>query len=257
MTSKYSNQHVFISFIILMISTSFVYAEDFEATLLWSKRVELSTPVSGVVQDVYAEAGKVVAKGETLIQLDPRRFKANLKFAKAKYKHAYEQSLEAKRELDRQLDMYDRSMLSEHDLQTAKNNFTSAQSSYIQAQADLTKANLNLEYSAIRAPFNAVIISSKAIKGQVVASTITPPILVVVAEAKRMQAQFYTTADKLHNIIVNQGCTISVTGKNYQGKVLNVALESSQLKAGYYAVNVVFDTKDKILRAGQKVVVKL
>jgi len=29
------------------------------------------------------------------------------------------------------------------------------------------------------------------------------------------------------------------------------------LKAGYYAVDVIFDSKDKVLRAGQKVMVNL
>ena len=59
--------------------------------------------------------------------------------------------------------MYDRSMLSDHDLQIAKNNFTAAQSNHLQALASLTKAKLNLEYSAVRAPFNAIVINSLAI----------------------------------------------------------------------------------------------
>ena len=257
MILKLNAKNLFFSIIVIALSTiSHVVAEEFEGILDWSKRVELSTPVNGIVLKVFSKPGKLAAKGEVLVQLDPRAFKADLLYAKAKFNNENEQSLEAKRELDRQLDMYDRSMLSEHDLQIAKNNFTAAQSNYLQAQASLTKAELNLEYSAIRAPFNAIVINSLAAKGQVVSSEITPPILVVVAEAQRMLARFYTSVDKVNNFVANQGVEISVAGKTYQGKILSIALDFSKSKSGY-AVEVVFDSKDKILRAGQKALVKL
>ena len=257
MTLKLNAKNLFISIITIALSTtSHVIAEEFEGVLGWSKRVELSTPVSGIVQKVFSQPGKLAAKGEVLVQLDPRAFKADLQYAKAKFKNTNEQSLEAKRELERQLDMYDRSMLSDHDLQIAKNNFTASQSNYLQAQATLTKAKLNLEYSAIRSPFNAIVINSTAIKGQIVASEVTPPVLVVIAEAQRMLARFYASVDKVNNLVNNQGVEINVAGQTYQGKILSIALEPSKSKTGY-AVDVVFDSKDKVLRAGQKVVVKL
>lgn len=253
MSLKYNIKYLFISLVgFLSAVSSVVTAEEFDGVLNWSKRVELSSSVKGIVQEVFSQPGKIAAKGEVLIQLDPRIFKADLEYAKAKLANANEQSLESKRELDRQLDMYDRSMLSEHDLQIAKNNFTAAKSNYLQAQADLTKAKLNLEYSAVRAPFNAIVISTNAVKGQVVTPDIMPPVLVVIAEAKRMLARFYVTIDKVNNIIVNQGVEISVAGQPFQGKILNVALEPAQSKPEQYAIDVIFDSKDTLLRAGQK-----
>ena len=241
----------------VLMTNSIVIAEEFEAHLGWSKRVELSTLVSGVVQDVFVETGKHVAKGEVLVQLDPRIFKADLKYAKAKIKNTAEQNQEAKRELDRQLDMYDRAMLSDHELQIAKNNYTAARAHYHQAQAALTKAKLNLEYSAIRAPFNAIVISAAAVKGQVVASDVTPPILVVVAEAQRMIARFYLSADKVNNLVVNQGAKVNVAGHVFSGKIFTIALETAQSVSGHYAIDIIFDSENKVLRAGQKVTVDL
>lgn len=258
MTLKYNIKYFFIFAILLTLFTNAVVkAEEFDAILDWSKRVELSTPVNGIVQKVFSEPGKIAAQGEVLVQLDPRIFKADLKYAEAKLKNANEQSLETKRELDRQLDMYDRSMLSEHDLQVAKNNYSSAQALYHQAQASLTKAKLNLEYSAIRAPFNAIVISSVAVKGQVVAAEVAPPTLVIVAEAQRMLARFYAVTDKVNSFIINQGVEVTVAGKSYQGRIFNIALEPDTLKDGHYAIDVIFDSENKILRAGQKATVDL
>ena len=258
MTSIYNLKYFFIFIITLTLFTNTnVAAEEVEATLGWSKRVELSTSVNGIVQKVFAQTGKTVAKGEVLIQLNPRAFKADLKYAKANLKNTDEQRQEAKRELDRQADMYDRAMLSDHDLQIAKNNYIAKQAHYHQAQASLTKAKLNLEYSAIRAPFNALVVSVTAVKGQVVASAITPPVLVTVAQAQRMLARFYVKLDKVNDLVINQGVKVDIAGRNYQGKILIIGLETDKLKPDHYAVDVIFDTKSTLLRAGQKASVEL
>lgn len=246
-----------ILIIIVVFNSQLVIAEEFDATLKWSKRVELSTPVSGVIKKVFAKTGMVAASGETLIQLDPRSFKAILKQAKASFRNSDEQRQESKRELDRQTDMYDRTMLSEHDLQVAKNNVTAADAHYFQAESKLTQAKLNLEYSAIRTPFNATIISVHAVKGQVVASTIIPPVLVIVAEANRMLARIFIKSEKLKNLTLNQGAKVDVGGLTFEGKISNIAMEPDKLKTGHYAIDIIFDSKDKVLRAGQNAIVNL
>ena len=139
----------------------------------------------------------------------------------------------------------------------AKNNYTAAQSDYLQSQAELTKAKLNLEYSAIRAPFNAIVIASTAVQGQVVASEISPPILVVVAEANRMLAKFYVASDKVNRLVLSQGVSINIAGKSFQGKLYSIALEQDKSKLGYYAVDVIFDSKKAALRAGQRATISL
>lgn len=256
MIVKYSINHfTIVTFIASLFFSSVVTAEEFDAVLTWSKRVELSTPASGVVQEVFAQQGSIVAKGEVLVQLDPRVFKADLKHAEALVANTSGQYQEAKRELVRQTDMYDRSMLSEHDLQTAKNNLTAARSQLRQAESSLAKARVNLEYSAIRSPFNSIVINTSAAKGQVVASVMVPPVLVVVAEAQRMLARFNLTINKLNNIVANQDAKVSVAGKTYLGKVVAVALEPS--KDNTYVVEVIFDSQKDVLRTGQKAKVSL
>lgn len=256
MIANYTKSYfIKITFVFALLFSSVVSAEEYDAVLAWSKRVELSAPVSGVVQEVFAKPGAIVAKGEVLVQLDPRVFKADLKYAEAKIVSTSEHFQEMKRELERQADMYDRTMLSEHDLQTAKNNLTEARSQFRQAQSSLAKARVNLEYSAIRSPFNAVVLNTSAVQGQVVASVMTPPVLVVVAEAHRMLARFDLSVDKLDAIMINQGVNVSVAGNTYQGKVVAIALEPN--KNNSYAVEVLFDSKKDVLRTGQKAKVSL
>lgn len=226
-------------------------AVEYEGVLAWSKRVELSTPVSGVVQKVFAVPGQVVAKGDTLVQLDPRGFQADLKQAAARVKSSNDQRLEMQRELERQTEMYNRTMLSEHELQVAKNNLVAAEAAWETAQALHTKAKLKLEYSAIRAPFNAIVVSVHATEGQTVSAELTPPALVVVAEAQRMLVRFYATNAVIKGLAKGQGVNVQINADSYQGSIHTVSLEPD-VSSNTYAVDVQFDSGKILLRAGQK-----
>lgn len=242
---------------LLFLISSIARATELDATLAWSQKVELSTPVNGVVQQVFAQTGKIAAKGEVLVQVDPRGFNAQLKSARAKLKSAEQTYAEAKRELEREQDMYDRTMLSEHDLQIAKNNHVAALAKLQQAKSELTHAQLNVEYSAIRAPFNAIIIETRAVKGQVVSSAISPPVLVVVAEAHRMLARTYINADKVDSVVINQGASVKVGARTFQGKISNIGMETDNKKPAQYMVDVIFDSGNELLRAGQAAKVEI
>ena len=47
------------------------------------REIELSVPLSGVVQQVLVEQGQSVKKGELLLKLDPRRYQIRLNYAEA------------------------------------------------------------------------------------------------------------------------------------------------------------------------------
>ena len=239
---------LFITLPVLLINPV-AKADEVDAVLMWSERVELSTPVAGIVSKIFSETGKVAAKGEVLVQLDPRLYQAELKNKQAQLDHALSQQEEMKRELARQTDMYERTMLSEHELQVAKNNLAQASALYRKAQAELTEAKLNLEYSAVRAPFNAIVVKNNAVTGMVVNPEIRPNALVTVAEANRMVARGYVVASKINTFSLNQGATVSVAGVNYNGQVSMLAMEQDAQKPGLYAVDVTFSGKD--FRAGQ------
>ena len=101
----------------LPIST---WAAEYDAVLDWNRKAKLSTPVSGVVAKVNVQPGDRVNQDDVLLQLDNGVMKANLEKAKADVEF-YERSFkEAQRELDRNQELYDRTLIAEHDLEMAK-----------------------------------------------------------------------------------------------------------------------------------------
>ena len=240
---------------VLSIFSTVSIAQEFSGQLTWSKRVELSTPISGVVQDVFAKPAQQVAKGDVLLQLDPRSFKSKVQALKAQLLSDDENLKEAKREMQRAQELYDRTVLSDHDLQTAKNLLVNAQAKLQKVKSELSGAKLQLEYSAIRAPFNAVVLDVNAVKGQVVSAKLAPPVLVTIAEAGRMIARINLTNEQLSEISSKQGAKVVIEDYSYPGTIEKMSLEAD--KNGLYSVDVIFDPGKKLLFAGKKVKVTL
>lgn len=240
--------------LILLLSSSYSYALDIPAALHWSKRVELGTPVNGIITQVNVNIGQRVEKNTVLVKLDARGFDAAKTKVQAKVKNLKQVYLEAKRQQDRAQELYDRTVLSDHDLQVAKNALTAAQSDYKTAQADLIQADLDLEYSTLRAPYNAIILKRNAEVGQTVVSELKPETLIVIAAGDQMIAKGQIAQQHLNGELHDQPATVVIDGLSYQGKVKHVGLEPvKQDKQGtWYEIEVEFNIGQRTFRAGQQ-----
>lgn len=237
-----------------------VLAFETRAEIDWARQVELSTPVKGVIQNIMAQAGQHVAENEILLQLDQRGFISQVKGLKAQVAHYKADLDEAKREQDRAMELYDRTVLSDHELQVAKNNFIAAQAKYQNGRAKLVQAELDLEYSSIRAPFDAVIISRQAEVGQTVVPDLQAVTLFIVADAQHMLAKGQLTAKEIAQISIGQEAVVKFAGKQYKGRIINFGLASSteaNNSENRYFVNVEFPIKSQASHIGQSATIDL
>jgi len=248
----HSKQVNVFCFSLCLFVTGFAQAAEYDATLQWSKRVKLGVPVSGVVQSVYADVGMKIAKGDKLLQLDDTVFKARVKQATSELRNQEEQYKEAAREENRSQNLYDRTVLSDHELQVAKNNKVKAAADRAHARARLIKAKQELKYSSLRAPFNALILERHAQVGKVIAAALKPETLFVVADADQMQACLIVKEVQLGQIKIGQKAIVSVGDSRFQGVVKAIGFEPVADKGDTtrYPVEVEFDVNGRVLRAG-------
>ena len=120
------------------------YAEQVEATLQWVRTVPLSTAVSGVIDTVNVRKGDRVKSGQVLLGLVAKTFQADLAAQKANLKKAENNNDEAELELERTQELYDRTLLSDHDLQLGKIQRDAAAAELQTARAKLSKAEHDL-----------------------------------------------------------------------------------------------------------------
>ena len=75
-----------------------VLAGELPGTLAWGERMSMGTLVSGVVSEVPVKPGQRVGKGDLLVGLDARGFRAGLTGARAELARAKARLEEAQRE---------------------------------------------------------------------------------------------------------------------------------------------------------------
>jgi len=242
--------------LMLLLTSGKLFAADYDARLEWARRVELSTPVQGVVSEVRVQAGERVKAQAVLVQLDDRGFKAKVAEARARLKSFTAIRKEARREKKRAMELYDRTVLSDHELQTAKNSAIQAEADYEAAQAALVQAELNLEYSSIRAPFDALIIRINAVKGQTVLNELQPVTLVTVADADSMVARTGIAADKIRQLKVGQSAVVRIGDNSHTGKIKSIGLEPMEDEK-LYPVSVIFPVEQQHYRVGQAATIEL
>lgn len=248
-----------IAFLLLSFP-SILWAIDKDATLQWSRLVEISTPVSGVVSGVFAEAGTYMRKGQVLLRLDDRSFKAAVKKARAEVERLRVKREEAEREFKRAKEMYERDLIADHELELARIGFLTSDSEYQAAQATLTQADLDLEYSEVRAPFDCIVLQRKAEVGQTIVSAMQPTPLFVLAEAGHMLARIKVTNEELLSLYTGQGVLVRVAGKKYKGTISRLGIDPVGMRNGkpLYDVDVKFSfDPSTIMRAGQHAAVTL
>lgn len=235
-------------------------AVEFAARLDWARRVELSTPVSGVIGQVLVQAGQRVAAGEVLVELDQRLFQAHLKRAQAELAKAKETRDEAVRELERTRELFDRTLLSVHDLQLAQIAAAAAKADYRSAEASVTEAGLELEYSQVQAPFDAWVVKVTVQQGETVVSRLEARTLVVVVPADRMRALAWLNQVQLEHISSGDPGEVVVAEDSYRGEVVAVALEPGKgdEDSPLYRMDVLFELpQGKILRPQQAATIRI
>jgi multidrug efflux system membrane fusion protein len=234
------------------------WAAEYDAVLDWNRKAKLSTPVSGVVAKVNVEPGDRVNQDDVLLQLDNSVMKANLDKAKADVEYYQRSFKEAEREMDRNQELYDRTVLSDHELETAHIAFNQAKAQLKSAEAVLAKSKFDMRHSEIRAPFKGIIIRRYVTEGETVVSKESPPLLLEMADADVMIAQFQVTGNRVAGFTNGKKATVTLGGRTYRGEVSAVEFEPSPKSGNKYSVKVRFNTKGRLLRAGRaaKVIVR-
>ena len=240
----------YIVWLCFMLFPGASVAADYDGSLMWSKRAELGTAISGVVAEVMVQQGDIVNKGSELLKLDGAILKSRVREYKALLNSATEIYKEAERERDRAIELYDRTVLSDHDLQVAKNDFVKAKAELENVRTLLVTSQYELKYSVVRAPFDAIVLERNVQPGQIIATALKPQPLVVVAEANVMLARVMVPQLNQTTFAKGRQASVLVDGQRYTAKIQAVHLEPEQNGRGYY-VDVRFETKGKQLHVGQ------
>ncbi len=200
-------------------------AQEIDATLHWARRVELGMLVSGIVQEVYVGSGQHVLAGQALVMLDARDFEARLAGATAHLAGVLPALEEAREELARAGDLYDRTLLSEHDLELTRVAVAKLEAERAHADARVARAALRLERGTLRAPFAGIVVARSVEAGQTIVSHCESRTLVVLAGDENFIARTALDPQSIAGLSIGQELAVLAGDLTLTGKLVAIAPE--------------------------------
>lgn len=234
-------------------------AAGVDAVVEWSRRVELSVPISGVIAQVHVDTGDRVSRGQALLSLDAAPFQAALKQAQALVAQRKLERDDRQRDYRQAKELYERTVLSTVEFDNARTQQARTEAAYQEAQAILDDRRYRLRVSTLRAPFDGVVLLRYAQPGQTVAADLRPPILLVVAAAGEYIASARLPAERIAGLKTGQAVSVQVLGEKFSAQVKNAGLEplaAAGTANAQYEVDVIFATSH-LLRAGQRAIIEI
>lgn len=209
----------------MTLNASAVCAVELQGTVNWAQRSELGTLVSGVVVVIPVVTGQRVGKGEELLRLDDRGFQAQVSKSKAQLAGAKVRYDEAQREEERAAELYERTVLSDHERQLSAIAYQESAAALQVARASLTQARLDLEHSRITAPYDAIVVRIDAAPGKTIISELQSEPLLVIAAAGLMLARTTIGAGQLTDFAAGAVAQVRIRDRWIAGEVTAVGLE--------------------------------
>jgi multidrug resistance efflux pump len=208
-----------------LLAGSSLFAAEVNAVLAWADARTLGTSVSARIETVNVKPGVQVSKDTLLVELDRRYFENRKARAAAAVKAAKMTLDEARLEQGRAIELYDRTVLSQFDRRKADRELATAEAGYADAVAELKEAGLDIEYSTLSAPFDAVILAVNAAPGEVVLNALEARPLVRIARAGEMLSVASLTGEQLRGIEPGQSVEVAFRGNWLNGTVDSVGLD--------------------------------
>lgn len=201
--------------------------DEADGILVWAKKAELSLPVSGIISSVNAKPGDRIKVGEVMLRLDTRRAKANLNAARARVSQTEPGREEAQRELERAEELFDRTVLSQVELDKAMIDFAEKDALYHEARANVEQARLDIEYSELRAPFDLSVLATHVVKGQTIVNRLQASPLFTVA-GNEVMARLVLKPAQVTDLSIGQAVNVSIQGQSNSGRVQVMNYDENQ-----------------------------
>ena len=171
-------------------------SQSYTAVINGRQSVEIRPQVSGIITKVCIAEGAKVHQDQVLFIIDQVPYKAALQTAIANVKSAEAAVATARMTAESKEELCKEKVVSDFDLQTARNSLLEAEAALAQAQAEEVNARNNLSYTEVKSPSNGVIGTLPYRVGALVSASLPKP-LTTVSDNSEMYVYFSMTENQL------------------------------------------------------------
>ena len=177
---------------------------SYSATIQGRQDIAIYPQVSGYITKLAVTEGQKVKKGQTLFIIDQVPYQAALNTAIANVKAAEASLATAKLTYENKEKLFEKNVISDVDLTTARNSYLTAQAQLAQMQAQEVNARNNLSYTDVTSPADGVIGVLPYREGALVSASLPQP-LTTVSDNSQMYIYFSMTENQLLSLLKEYG----------------------------------------------------
>jgi RND family efflux transporter MFP subunit len=216
------------------------------------RKAAVASKTTGRMEWIGVEEGSKVVKGQIIARLENKdleaivsQTEAALQNARATREQARVEVADAEKSLRRQKELLATGIISQADFDIADARFkragaalAGAEAGIASAEATLRGAGVNLEYSLVRAPFDAVVLTKNADVGDIItplgAAANAKAAVVTIADLSSLQVEADVSESNLAQIKKGQPCEITLDalpGRRFRGVVHMIVPTADRSKA--------------------------
>src|SRR4051812_47513287 len=227
--------------------------------------VEVKSKASGEVQQINAETGQVVKRGDPLIRIDPRNARNALAQAQADLDVAKAKLANSTSQKQRSDELFKTRSITEQEHEQALLDYADARAGVVRSQVAVDNSRIQLEDTDVRAPITGTIIEKDTERGQVIASATSNvsggTTLMKMADLGLVQVRTLIDETDIGKIQPGQRATVTVDAfpnRPFPGTVLKIEPQAqTEQNVTMFPVSVRIDNTDGLLRPGMNAEVEV
>lgn len=216
------------------------------------RKAAVASKITGRLISISVEEGSRVKKGDVIARLEnedavaiKEQAEANLKVARADLEQAKAELQNAMINFNRHKELFESGLVSKHEYDTSETHYKKANALVAGAEAAikahtaaLRGADVSLEYTLIRAPFDAVVLTKNADVGDIVtplgAAANAKASVVTIADMSSLLVEVDVSESNLEQVKLSQPCEIQMDafpGSRFRGEVHMIVPTADRTKA--------------------------
>jgi RND family efflux transporter MFP subunit len=132
-----------------------------------NRYISIGVRVAGRIDAYEAQEGDFVRKGDVLVRLDDRDYKATLRRAEANLELAKANLVLKRKQSERLRQLHERGLISLDALEVVENEHAVAQATVHQAEAEVLLARVNLDYTKLTSPTDGIVLAKLKEVGEI------------------------------------------------------------------------------------------
>jgi RND family efflux transporter MFP subunit len=202
------------------------------------RKAAVASKATGRLEWIGVEEGSPVKAGQVIARLENRDVRAASDQAAAELNSAEAELADAQKNFDRMQELRAKGYVAQADLDAAATRLNRDRSAVAAAEAALRSAQVAVEYTLIRAPFDAVVLTKDADVGDIVtplgAAANAKAAVVSIADMSSLQVEVDVSESNLSKVRMAQPCEVQLDAlpdSRFRGAVHMIVPTADRTKA--------------------------